>query len=128
MEICIQLHQVALENVDYQMRKYGMKCGFSEVLSTFVKLLPFLFEQNPKAGSIKDAVCVANLFLSAPCFGSPLQMSGPFFSSPAKLDSKMCLSKFYGDFWLCGEISITDVSGPQQLRTAICSLTQCIFS
>lgn len=83
MEISNQLHQVALENVDYQMRKYGMKCGFTEVLSTFVKFLPFLFEQSPKAGSTKDAVCIADLFLSAPCFGSPLEMSGPFFSSPA---------------------------------------------
>lgn len=46
----------------------------------------------------------------------------------AELDSKMCLSKFYGDLGLCGEISVADVSGPQQLRSAICSLTRCLFS
>lgn len=142
---------MALENVDCQMRKYDMKCGFTELLSTLVKFLPFLFEQCAKAGSTKDASCIANLFISAPCFGSLLQWADSTFhplqelqnkqpASPkhgtqinsatcgAELGLKMCVSKFYGDFWLCGGISMPDVSGPQQLRNAICSLTQCIFS
>ena len=38
---------------------------------------------EPQTGSTKDAGCITNLFISAPCFGSALQMSGLSFSSPA---------------------------------------------
>lgn len=92
-----------------------------------------MFEQGPKAVSGR-ALAGEQTQLPQPCAQEQTHCSSPagaVQASPkmgsqigsaacsAELDLKMCLSKFCGDLGLCGEISVADVSGPQQLRSTI---------
>lgn len=135
---------MVLENVDYQLRS-DVKCGFTEALSLWFNSSHLCLSRAPK-------LCLGELWLgSKPSYLSPVQRSrhaahplqelwkeqpaSPKMGSQigsaacsAELDLKMCLSKFCGDLGLCGEISVADVSGSQQLSSAICSLTRCLFN
>lgn len=107
METCIQLYWMALENIEYQMRK----CGFAEVLSTLLKFLLFLFVQSPKAGSTEYASWVSNLFISVPCFGSSLQMIKLSFSSAAGTAQ--------------GTASLSQIWYPDKLSNLLSSIGKC---
>lgn len=141
---------MALENVDYWLRRWSEMWLYKSV-EHFGWIPSTCVWAGPQSCVWEGSGWAAKPVLSAPCFCCPLQMSRHTCSSlqelqneqpaspklgsqmssaacSAVLDSKMCLSKFCGDLGLCGEISVADVSGPQQLRTAICSLTWCLFS
>lgn len=144
---------MALETVDYQLSKwsemwlYKSVEPFGLIPSTCVWAGPqsCVWESSGWAtalvisGSLSPLLCcplnmswhtgsslqeLQNEQPASPKLGSQISSA----ACSAVLDSEMCLSKFCGDLGLCGEISVADVSGPQQLRTAICSLTQCLFS
>lgn len=136
---------MALENVGCRLGKWS-KMWLYKSIEPFGLIPSTCVWEEPQSCVWEGSGWGANLVISAPCKWAgtlvhPLQElqneqpASPRLGSQtssaacsAELDSKMCLSKFHGDLGLCGEISVADVSGPQQLRTAMCSLTWCLFS